>query len=229
MAPVENQMKKNIYIALEGVKGSGKSTLVNSLETFFKENNIDLSLIRPTKASSKNSILERIYDRYPCFNRYSFSRAIIYAYRSCMASKRTNWNSELILGDRSIVTSYATRWRKWFNSSYLSILFVNLMEPFARPPDIVLFLQVSIENLSKRIDKRNIIDIDSSLDRLEEMNTAYQEIYSRQIIKRLRDVKWIFIDGNQQEEKVFDEASKIIKTYLSGEDGGTYSSNRVVA
>lgn len=171
------------------------------------------SVIRLTKKGNENSFIEKIYNEYSCLKRKSFSRAIIYAYRAYIASKNTNWDSQLILGDRSIITSYTTRWRKWFNSPYISVLFVNITEPFMRAPDVVIFLQVSMENLEQRIRKRNSIDIDSSLERLHEMNNAYREISTSKIIKRLRHVKWVYVDGNQNEDAVYDEICRIISCF----------------
>jgi thymidylate kinase len=204
-----------MYIAIEGLKGSGKTSLVNRLILFLKTTNIDFSVMSPTKADDKSSLIEKIYAKYSFLQRNSFFKAIVYAHRAYVASKKTNWNSRLILGDRSIITSYTTRWRKWFNSSYLSILFVNIMEPFMRSPDVIIFLQVSIENLVQRIDKRGIPDIDSSVERLNKMRSAYNEICLYKPIKKICHVKWICIDGNKEEEEVFDETCRIILNYLS--------------
>jgi thymidylate kinase len=203
-----------MYIAIEGLKGSGKTSLVDKLILFLTAANINFSVMKPTKADDKNSLIEKIYAKYSFMQRNSFFRAIVYTHRAYVASKKTDWNSRLILGDRSIITSYITRWRRWFNSSYLSILFVNIMEPFMRPPDVVIFLQVSIENLMQRMDKRGIFDIDSSMERLNEMCNAYNEIRIYRPIKKICHVKWIYVDGNKKEDEVFDETCRIILNYL---------------
>jgi thymidylate kinase len=203
-----------MYIAIEGLKGSGKTTLINKLILFLKTTNIDFSVMRPTRADDKNSLIEKIYEKYFFMQHNSFFRAIVYAHRAYIASKKTDWNSRLILGDRSIITSYITRWRRWFNSLYLSILFVNITESFMHSPDVVIFLQVSMEKLMQRIDKRGILDIDSSAERLNKMNSAYNEIRTYKPIKKICCVKWIDVDGNKKEDDVFDETCRIILNYL---------------
>jgi thymidylate kinase len=203
-----------MYIAIEGLKGSGKTILVDKLISSLAKKNIDFSVMRPTKADDKNSLIEKIYAKHSFMQHNSFFRAIVYAHRAYVASKKTDWNSRLILGDRSIITSYITRWRRWFNSPYLSVLFVNIMEPFMRCPDVIIFLQVSMEKLKQRINKRGIFDIDSSVERLNKMYSAYNEIRTYKPIKKLCHVKWIYVDGNKKEEDVFDETYRIILNYL---------------
>ncbi|MHB9294125.1 hypothetical protein Holit_03251 [Hollandina sp. SP2] len=84
-----------------------------------------------------------------------------------------------------------------------------------RPPDVVIFLQVSIENLMQRIDERGISDLDSSPKRLNEMYKAYNEIrIYKPPIKKICHVKWIYVDGNKKEDEVFDETRRIILNYL---------------
>jgi len=204
-----------MYIAIEGLKCSGKTVLVNRLEHFLKENNVDFSLIKTTKIGNENSFMEKMYKKYSFLNKSSLSRAIVYARRAYIAVKNTNWNSQLVLGDRSVITSYATRWRKWFNSPKLSILFVNITEYFVPAPDIVIFMQVSMENLQQRIKARNTIDIDSSSERLHEMNEAYKEISAGNIIKKIRHVQWIYTDANKKEEDVYNDIGAIILQCLN--------------
>jgi len=203
-----------MYIALEGLKGSGKSTLIERLEKeFLKKEKIEYSLMKQTLKDDKYSLIEKMFAKYSFLNNNSFFRAIVYARRAYVATKKTNWNSQLILGDRSIITSYITRWRKWFNSPKLTVLFVNIMEPFMHSPDVIIFLQVSIENLIRRMEKRGIFDIDSSVERLKTMDNAYSEIGTYKI-KKTRQIKWIYVDGNKTEDEVFDETCKIIRDCL---------------
>jgi thymidylate kinase len=203
-----------MYIAIEGLKGSGKTTLINKLIVFLKAKKIDFSVMSPTKADGKDSMLEKLFAKCSFMQNNSFLRAIVYARRAYTASKKTDWSAQLILGDRSIVTSYITRWRRWFNNHYLTILFVSITEPFMRLPDVIIFLQVSIENLIQRMRKRGIIDIDSSMERLNKMNNAYNEIITEKPIKKLDHIKWIYVDGNKTEDDVFDESCRIILDYL---------------
>ncbi len=45
-----------MYIAIEGPKGSGKSTLIKKLEDYFQSFNLEYSIIAPTKFQSLTSL-----------------------------------------------------------------------------------------------------------------------------------------------------------------------------
>ena len=49
---------------------------------------------------------------------------------------------------------------------------------------------------------------------LHEMNEAYSEICYSKIIKKLRHMKWIYVNGNKKEKDVYDEICKIILKYV---------------
>jgi len=198
------------YIAIEGLKGAGKSTQIKKLCEILADNHIVYSVISPTAITNKNSIVEILYSKYKWLQNKSFSRALLYSYRAIAAQKKANWNAHLILGDRSIVTSYITRWRKWINSPLLTIIFVNILQPFIKSPDIIIYIEVPIETLEGRLRKRGVSDIDSTTNRLQEMDLAYKEIVNTYKIRKLRNTKWISIKGDTTEENVSKELYNII-------------------
>jgi thymidylate kinase len=204
------------YIAIEGLDGSGKSTLFNNLIVALDKQGTSYSKICPTKAIKDNSIIEQLFIKSKFLSKLSFFRAIVYANRSFVASKNVNWASDLIIGDRSILTSYVTRWRKWFNCPFLSILFVNTLEPFVKPPDYIIYLTASTDILQKRLSNREFIDIDETPSRSDEMRKAYEEIKLKQIIKRLKNSTWIELDANQDPSILTEKALRIINEIKNG-------------
>ena len=146
--------KHGVYIALEGLDGSGKSTLFKNLLPLFKDKKISFDTLCPTQISSPNSLAEKLYRSNKKFKRINFFRTMIFAYRSYKASKKVNWESDLIFGDRSIIVTYVKQWRKYFNSPMLTKVFVNIIEPFIKTPDFVIFLDAPESELLKRLQQK---------------------------------------------------------------------------
>jgi thymidylate kinase len=204
-----------IYIALEGLDGSGKSTLFKNLIEIFKTDEISFDTLCPTQISKPNSIPEKVYRSNKKFKRLNFYRTLIFAYRSFKASSKVNWQASLILGDRSIVVTYVKHWRKIFNSPFLTVMFVNLIEPFIKSPDYVLLLDAPENILLNRITQKNVIEIDETPENLRLMKNAYQEIRNAYKISRLRKTKWIDIDSSKQPDELVQEVYAVIKSLIA--------------
>lgn len=68
---------KGVYIALEGLDGSGKSTLYKNLIEIFKNENISFDTLCPTQISNPNSLAERIYHSNEKIKRINLFRILI--------------------------------------------------------------------------------------------------------------------------------------------------------
>lgn len=191
-----NKDLDSVYICLEGLKGAGKTTLFNYLVSRLEEENVDFSTVSPTRSTGESSLIERLFIKYPSLKERRFPRIFLYAHRSNFAAKNADWSKPLILGERSLTTSYATKWsssplRKWFNLSV-----INLLENKIKAPDHVIYLDVPYEVLRNRIEKRDKArDIDDTDSRLKEMETAYFEMMDNCHINRILNVKWHRISG----------------------------------
>lgn len=198
-----NKNLDSVYICLEGLKGAGKTTLFNYLVKRLKEENVDFSTVSPTRSTGEKHLLERLFLKYPSLKDRRFPRIFLYAHRSNFAAKNANWSKPLILGERSITTSYATKWsnsklRTWFNLSV-----INLLENKIKAPDHVIYIDVPYEVLRNRIEKRDKArDIDDTDSRLKEMETAYFEMMDNCKIKRISNVKWHRVSGEGAVEQI---------------------------
>jgi thymidylate kinase len=207
-----------MYVCLEGLDGSGKTTLFNGLKIKFDEHcklhGLTAEIACPTHNSNPDSLLEKLYNRNSRLKNSSLFRAFIYSRRSNFVAKNTNWNSDFVLGDRSIVTSYVTRWRKYRGSAKLSSLFVDIMESKIPAPDFVIMLDASPELLIRRLKARNKeIDIDETPKRSMEMRAAYKEIRDSALISRLGKAHWVTVPIYDEDEPVdvLDRTWKILE------------------
>lgn len=206
---------KGIYIVFEGLDGSGKTTLFDKLLPVFLNENIPLQSLCPTRVYSTNSILEKIYGSNKKFKRINLFRTIIFAYRSMKSSINTNWNSNLIIGDRSIVVSYVKHWRKYFDSPFLTVTLVNILEPFIHAPDYIFLLDAPEEVLFERLHKKDTLEIDETPENLRMMRMAYNEIRNSYKISRLAKTKWIDVNSNKNSDDLVLEVYIIIKDILN--------------
>jgi thymidylate kinase len=166
------------YVCLEGLDGSGKSTTIRTVSSMLESKGIYFDMCNPTqRIPIANDRIENIFSCCILFQKSSLWRAFVYARRAKWAARNTDWSRPLILGDRSIVTSYVTRWRKWLDCPFFTIWLVDILESTIPAPDVVFYLDAPHDLLMKRLELRGREkDIDETLTRSLIMRNAYQEI-----------------------------------------------------
>jgi thymidylate kinase len=202
------------YICLEGVKGCGKTTLLDALRAMLDRQSVDWAAVSPTKACPAFSWAEFAAARVPVLRTIDRFNEYLYACRSNHAARRTNWHTPLLLGDRSIITSYVTRWHKWPDPERC-IRRVNRMEWAIRPPDHVIYMQIDIRTALERIQgrrERTYGRQDETPRRLAENIQAYAAIMSgAHPIARLAGTRWHMIDAAQSRDAAYGECLETIQ------------------
>ncbi|MBD5469457.1 MAG: deoxynucleoside kinase [Lachnospiraceae bacterium] len=208
-------MSKPLYICFEGLDGAGKSTVYKRVMDILEQQGYRVQGICPTqttcycesKVACQCHSLEKLFNRYPKLHQYRFLRLFLYAYRSNYAAKHIDQSSDLILGDRSLITSYVCRWHHCNMYNRLLVFIVNRLEYKIPAPDYVIYLKVPQKVLHERLVNRGNIDIDETEDRSRAMEFAYDILRTRKgIIKRIAHTKWCVINGDQSEENVCRDA-----------------------
>ena len=146
--------KRPLYICLEGLDGSGKTTLFKKIVKKLKEEGFTLCEVSPTQKCGENDLWEKIYDKFKFLKDIIFFRNFLYAHRSNMVTKNIDWNVDLLIGDRSIITSFMCRWSKSDLKNKKVIARVNFLESKIPTPDYAIYLDVTPENLQKRLNYR---------------------------------------------------------------------------
>lgn len=165
-----------MYIVIEGLKGAGKSTLLDALNLRLKQENVRFSLVMPTRPLPRFCLVEWLAKHCRFLIRYDFFCRYLYRYRSNQHARQADWHQPLILGDRSILTSLATRWPTDNQAHYIQK--TKLQEYEIPWPDEVIYLQVPFEALLLRLKgrKRNYGENDESIKRLHVAFDAYQDL-----------------------------------------------------
>ncbi len=216
-------MNRPLYVCFEGLDGSGKSTIFHYVKNELEQEGYIVGEICPTKTTChcESGVacychnVEKLFHRFPYLHRSKFLRLFLFAHRSNDAARQVNQSSDIILGDRSVITSYICRWssRQIFNR--ILIIVVNVMEYKIPSPDYVIYIDVPQTILQKRLKNRGNQDIDETLERAEAMKHAYDILRTQKdLIKRIAHTKWYTMDGSASEETVCREALYRVKKLM---------------
>lgn len=146
-----------MYIAIEGIKGVGKSTIVSHLDSILASalplDGKTHTVLSPTRPMPSQHPLEMQYAINSNCDSY---REMLYAERSNYHASCIDWQTDIILGDRSIMTSLAVRWHKIYDSlsplAYYQA--VRQKESVIKIPDVVIQLDCDEKTLLDRYANR---------------------------------------------------------------------------
>ena len=204
--------KDSLFIVIEGLDGSGKSSASEALKQ-----RLDQKLAGKVKRTYEpnnpmcggefiRAILEK---RIPQFNPYVLSLAY--------AANRLDHNSRLIQpwlakgGNHVVICDRYYLSSLVYNSSdTFSFDQVMLLNKEARKPDIIFFLNVSAEVCQERMNKRN-----EPAELFETKLDMYRNKYFAAIkyLQQERGETVVEINGNQTLEEVVDDIFKGIEEY----------------
>ena len=172
-----------MYIAIEGLKGTGKSTLLEillpHLMAHFDSTQYRITTLRPTKPMPEDHPLEHMF--YQHQNNDAYLR-LLYAARSNYHASRTDWNADLIISDRSILTSLAVRWQNTKEEHMTPSQHyeqVRAQEDVIAIPDIIIQLDAPDTILLDRYVKRDrqYGQHEESLESVMNMRSSYTQLY----------------------------------------------------
>lgn len=202
-------MKKGLYIALEGVKGTGKTTVFHQLLLAIEQENICFETACPTRKTPKD---QNVWEVLFSFFDKDFIKKQVYARRAARVAAETNWAADLIVGDRSLLTSYATR--LWYCKNPIEqIAHIEAMQNPMPVPDIVFFLNAPTETILQRLAnrKRCYGKTDETPSKIVADQMAYRFLQKMQPSPKLKTIEWIELDASQPVEKTLQLILKKIK------------------
>lgn len=195
-----------MYIAVEGIKGSGKSSLVYHLEEKLKQIGIPFTSFSPTRAMPDHLWWEKAYCYFSNDLKYIED---LYHARANYHGGNTDFSSSLIISDRSIITSFVTRWNNDLDISSLRnyIKFVESQEFLSPIPDIVIYLdipiQVSLERLANR--ERTYGKHDETIERLSHAKEAYNSFFLNKDELGFNELRWYKFDATLTKDKLLED------------------------
>jgi len=197
-----------MFIAVEGIDGSGKTTTVEKLKSYLEAKNLDLLVTREPTNMETGKLIRRLIknrDRDSIF--YHYKLALLFA------ADRINHvehvirpainDSKTVLCDRYVFSSFA------YQSVKVSYDWIKGINKFAILPDVLIYIDVSVDTALKRIRSRN-----SELEvfETEQFLTKVRDNYNNLIEEYGDKIKVIRLNG----ELAIDEISAGIESQLEG-------------
>jgi len=202
-------MKKNLFIAFEGIDGSGKSTQVKLLsESLEKAGHKIYTTFEPTD-SPIGRIIRDIFNHRLEADHRTIAGLFVADRLDHLLNKQNGILRKMeegytVITDRYYFSSYA------YHGAHMSLDWVieaNSLSADLLRPDINIFIDISPEISLNRIAKsRHSMELFETLDNLRQVKDKYYEA-----IEKLKDQERVFItDGNREPEAIFEDIRKEI-------------------
>lgn len=193
-----------MYICLEGIKGAGKSTVFSLICQQLNQDGEHFSMVCPTRPKAGFSLSEQAFRLFgnDCPDRLT---EYVYARRSDYHWQLRDKSSPLLLGDRSIVTSYVTRFDS--HHPHAAIQRVNQIERLIALPDVVFLLDIEPREACKRIATRPHRCYgrrEESYERLEKTTQAYRYLMQHGGELGLGSINWQTINVQRAPQEIAD-------------------------
>ncbi|MCH7306282.1 deoxynucleoside kinase [Acinetobacter sp. NIPH 1869] len=199
-----------MYIAIEGIKGAGKSTLLAQLSQQLKQEGVEFSTFNPTRPMPQNQWWEQAYGDWQHNDAFISE---LYTARANYHALQTDFNQPLVLGDRSILTSIVTRWQSHQHDIHSYIQQILAQEYAVPIPDLVLYLDISLESACQRLQnrQRDYGLYDETAQRLQQTKQAYTQLFMWKNEIGLKNVQIQCFDTNQTCSQLFQQVLKYVK------------------
>ncbi|MEM4240189.1 MAG: hypothetical protein QXM31_03370 [Candidatus Woesearchaeota archaeon] len=209
-------------IAFEGIDGSGKTTQAALLHQYLQQNSsLPVSMY---SCCSKNNfwgaVIKKVYrldsnSSLKCLGKLRSIQEILYALCARSNTKKiSNSPDSLVIADRSIITAYASHYKK------LPEWFVSLLEPRVIP-SLVFFLDIEPSVAISRIASREGKFHDEHLESLVEFRgTYFNYIMGDRRPACLAGTKFMVIDGNKPVGQVHQEIRASLDDYIQNNGRG---------
>lgn len=184
-----------MYIIFEGIDGAGKSTQIQILKEWLEDNGLDVeTLVEPTDSEIGKLIRMLLKSPDAETEKMQKTLGLLFAADRMLIRDKLDDNDKIILSDRSFISSLAYQepldWIKEINR-------------YVKKPDLVLFLDISPDNASKRY---------SGEDEFE--NVVFLKTVKSKYLNVINDYNSKIIDANNGINKVASDIKKTVAPYV---------------
>jgi dTMP kinase len=210
---LEEKMKKNIFIAFEGIDGSGKSTQVKILtEKLLAEGHKVYATFEPTDSPIgsiiRNVMKGRIQADHKTIAGLFVADRLDHILNEVNGILKKMGEGYTVITDRYCFSSYA------YQGTHMDLDWViaaNSMSAEIIRPDINIFIDMPPEDSMKRLNSnRSTIELYETLENLKAVRTKYMEAFDK-----LKDQENIFItDGNRDTQSIANDIAETVLAIL---------------
>lgn len=194
-------MKKGFLIAIEGIDGSGKSTIAKELVKFLSSLGYDAVLLKEPSDSIYGQKIKEAEERLPPeeeLRLFLLDREVDVKERILPALEK----GKIVVMDRYYYSNVAYQSARGIDAKKI----LELNERIAPKPDLVIILDVSPETALKRISHRSKLTVFENREYLEKVRENFLKIVDKKII---------IINAERPIEEVKKEVFKIVRNSLS--------------
>jgi len=206
-------MKKNFFIAFEGLDGSGKSTQVKVLAEKLKGQGLKIYTTAEPTTSRIGQIIKDIFKH----KMEADHRTIAALYAADRLDHLTNKTDGIL---KKIEEGYTVITDRYYFSSYAyhgthmdinCVINANSLSADLLRPDLNIYIDISPEESMKRLNKgRAAIELYESIENLKKVKEKYFEAF--ELVRGMEKIS--VIDGNRSEKEIsndiWKEVSKLV-------------------
>jgi len=210
----ENQMKKNLFIAFEGIDGSGKSTQVKMLaEKLISEGHKVYTTFEPTDSPIgsiiRNIMKGRMQADHKTIAGLFVADRLDHLLNEVNGIVKKMKEGYTVISDRYCFSSYA------YQGTHMDIDWViaaNAMSTEIIRPDINIFIDILPEDAMQRLNaNRGTIELYETLENLRAVRNTYLEAFDK-----LKGQENVFTTEGNRDAKliaadIFQQVDKLIK------------------
>ncbi len=210
-------MNKPLYLAIEGIDGSGKSTQIDLLSKYLAGKNIHHRILHFTRKSDDalGRLIKYIYYKDTnitlFLRRYEILQQVLFAVnarRNLRINTKSVENTHLLLGDRSVLTAYVFHYDLFHKLPILWRIEPSIL------PDKVIFLDLDPKYATARLKSRPVASNDESEIVLEKLYMRYKQLINGQIGGDFKNIEWNTIDAGRPVKDVHSDLIKWVHKYI---------------
>ncbi len=193
-----------MFIAVEGIDGSGKSTTIKELEKYLTNKGHDLFLTaEPTSMDSGKQIREVLAQKDKGSPLVHEMLALMFASDRLNHLREQIWpalqQKKTVVTDRYLFSSIA------YQSTRVNYEWIKGINRFAMLPDILVYIEVSIDNALDRLDIfRHKKELYETREFLEQISANYKKVISE--FEGM--MKVVCLDGNVDMDEIYRDIEK---------------------
>ena len=210
-----SKVRPGLHVALEGIDGCGKSTVLHALKDRFSSSTYSWSTAKYTdKSRGIGRLVSTLYgtpkltpSALLILRSQRWIQALLYGLNGRRNLRRARKDVDILLADRSIVCSYASHW------GLLPVWYLDVIES-SRAPDLVVLLDIEPQEAEQRLRHRGDQGYEEDLDSLKLFQCQYENLMAHPP-KRLNSVTFMRCAAAGSADDVADKVFNIICAYFA--------------
>jgi dTMP kinase len=208
-------MKNHLFIAFEGIDGSGKSTQTSILAERLKSEGLSVYSTNEPSQGNIGRMIRTILKGEETLDERAIAALFAADRLDHILNEKDGMlkklETEIVICDRYYFSSYA------YHGTHINmdwVISTNSMSAEILRPDITIFIDVAPQESMKRITvNRETVELYETLDNLTAVRTKYFEAFE----KLKEDENVVIIDGNREKGVVSEAIWAIVKKVMQEE------------